>query len=95
MNLVKMFILFIFIILAFLITACSTTVPVTANFPSAPEMLFEKCPELKTIEGEKVSIIDFTKVVTENYTIYYQCAEKNEGWIEWYQQQKKIFESVK
>ena len=95
MNLIKLFFLVIFIILAFLMTACSTTVPVTGNFPSAPGMLFEKCPELKTLEGEKVSIIDFTKVVTENYTTYYQCAETQEGWIEWYKQQKKIFESVK
>ena len=95
MNLIKMFFLFIFIILAFLMTACSTTVPVTEQFPSAPKMLFEKCPGLKTIEGEKVSIIDFTKVVTENYTSYYQCAEKTEVWIEWYERQKKIFESVK
>jgi ABC-type Fe3+-hydroxamate transport system substrate-binding protein len=95
MNLIKLFILFLFIVLAFLITACSTAVPVTQNFPTAPEMLIEKCPELKTIQGEKVSIVDFTRVVSENYTTYYQCAGRTEAWIDWYKQQKKIWDDVK
>ena len=95
MNLIKLFILFLFIVLAFLITACSTAVPVTQNFPQAPAMLKEKCPELKTIQGEKVSIVDFTKVVSENYTTYYQCAGRTDAWIDWYNQQKKIWEQMK
>ena len=77
-----------------LITGCSTTVPVTARFPDAPILILEKCPQLKTIEGESVSIINFTKTVTLNYTTYYECAVKNDAWIEWYQKQKKIFEEV-
>lgn len=95
MNLIKLFILVIFIVLAFLMTGCSTTVPVTARFPNAPELILEKCPPLKTIEGESVNIIDFTKTVTQNYTTYYECAEKNNAWVEWYQIQKKIFEEIK
>ena len=95
MNLVKLFILVIFIILAFLMTGCSTTVPVTVRFPNVPELILEKCAPLKTIEGEKVTVVDFTKTVVQNYTTYYECAEKNNAWIEWYQEQKKIFESVK
>ena len=95
MNLIKLFALVIYIILAFLITACSTAVPVTQNFPDAPVMLKEKCPELKTIQGEKISIVDFTKTVSENYTTYYQCAGKNDAWINWYDQQKKIWEEMK
>jgi len=78
-----------------LITGCSTTVPVTVRFPDAPILILEKCPQLKTIEGESVSIIDYTKVVTLNYTTYYECAVKSDAWIEWYYEQKKIFESVK
>ena len=54
----------------------------------------EKCPQLKTIEGDSVSIIDFTKTVTLNYTTYYECAVKSDAWIEWYHAQKKIFEEV-
>ena len=89
MNLIKLF------LLAFLMTGCSTTVPVTAKFPDAPTLILEKCPLLKTIEGESVSIIDFTKTVTLNYTAYYECAVKSDAWIEWYQVQKKIFEEIK
>jgi hypothetical protein len=94
MRLIKLFVLAFFIVLAFLITGCSTTVPVIAKFPSAPELLLEKCPQLQTIDGEKVSIIDYTKTVTINYTTYYECAVKNDNWIEWYQKQKSIFEKV-
>ena len=95
MSLIRLFILVIFIVLAFLITACSTAVPLTQNFPDAPDMLMEKCPPLKTIPGEKVSIVDFTKTVSENYTTYYQCAGRTEAWIDWYNQQKKIWDEVK
>jgi uncharacterized protein YcfL len=96
MNFVIKWIVFaILIVLAFLITGCSTAVPVTQNFPQAPDLLMEKCPELKTIQGEKISIVDFTRVVSENYTTYYQCAAKNDAWIDWYDQQKKIWEDTK
>ena len=94
MRLIKLFVLVLFITLAFLATGCSTIVPVTAKFPSVPDTLLEKCPQLKTIEGEKISIIDYTKTVTINYTTYYECAVKSDSWIEWYQIQKNIFEKV-
>jgi PBP1b-binding outer membrane lipoprotein LpoB len=94
MNLVKLFILSIYTALAFLITGCSTAVPVTQKFPDAPDVLKEKCPELKTIAGERVTIIEFTKTVSENYTTYHQCAGRTDAWIDWYNQQKKIWEQV-
>lgn len=77
-----------------ILSACSTPVPLTPAFPAAPDMLKEKCPPLKTIEGERVSIVDFTKTVSENYTTYYQCAGRTQAWIDWYDQQKKIWEST-
>ena len=80
--------------LASLLAACSTAVPLTQSFPQAPAVLMEKCPELKIIVGEKVSIVDFTKTVSENYTTYYQCAGRNDAWIDWYNQQKKIWEQL-
>lgn len=95
MSLIRLFILVIFIVLAFLITGCSTVVPVTQKFPDAPDMLKEKCPELKTIAGERVTIVDFTRTVSENYTLYHQCARRTDAWIDWYDQQKKIWEDVK
>ena len=94
MSLIRLFILVVFIVLAFLITGCSTAVPVTQKFPDAPDMLKEKCPELRTIAGERVTIIEFTRTVSENYTTYHQCAGRTDAWIDWYNQQKKIWEQV-
>lgn len=94
MNLVKGFILLILIILAFLATGCSTTVPVVAKFPEVPERLLQKCPQLEKLENE-AKLSDISKTITNNYTSYYECAVKDDAWIEWYQIQKKIFEELK
>jgi len=72
-----------------------TSVPVTAEFPAVPDALMAKCPELKTITGEKVTIVDFTRTVTENYTTYYECAARADAWQEWYTRQRQIWEEVK
>lgn len=77
-----------------LLVGC-TTVPVATKFPEVPKELTEKCPTLKTIDKEEeVSIIDITKSVTLNYTSYYECGIKVESWIEWYNDQKKIFDKA-
>ena len=91
MRLFKLSILSLLLVLA----GCSTPVPVVPKFPVAPEVLLKSCPTLKTIEGEKVSIIDFTKTVSENYTTYYECSVLHDGFIEWYNAQKRIFEEIK
>lgn len=85
----------ILLCLVSLLAACSTAVPLTRDFPDAPDLLMEKCPSLKTIEGERVSIVEFTKTVSENYTTYYQCANRTDSWIDWYQKQKKIWDETK
>jgi hypothetical protein len=77
------------------ITGCSVTTPVKRNFPPAPEALMKQCEDLKLLSGDKVSITDMLKVVVENYRLHYECANKVEGWTEWYTEQKKIFEDVK
>lgn len=79
--------------LAILLSAC-TTVPVKQKFPEVPQKLMTKCPQLKTIEGDKVAITEMLKVVVENYSTYYQCAVVTDGWQEWYQVQKIIFEQA-
>lgn len=84
-----------FLLIPILLAGCGTTAPVTVKFPEAPSVLLEKCPPLKTIEKDDVSIIDITKSVTVNYTAYYECGIKVENWIEWYNDQKKIFEKIK
>ena len=81
-------------LLLLLMVGCSTTVPVTAKFPEVPERLMQKCPQLEKLENE-AKLSDISKTVTNNYTTYYECAVKDDAWIEWYQKQKIIFESVK
>ena len=81
-------------LLLLLMVGCSTTVPVTAKFPEVPERLMQKCPQLEKLENE-AKLSDIAKTVSNNYTTYYECAVKDDAWIEWYQTQKHIFESVK
>ena len=84
-----------YLLLCLLIAGCSTTVPVARKFPDVPVTLTEKCENLKKIEGDKTSITEMLKVVVQNYTLYYECSTKVEGWNEWYLEQKKTFDSVK
>ena len=91
MNVIKHFILVAFTVI---MTACSTTVPVKAKFPDVPERLLSKCPQLEKLNDE-ATLSDISKTVTINYSTYYECAVKSDAWIEWYQIQKNIFESVK
>jgi hypothetical protein len=81
--------------LAIVLAGCNTTVPVTRKFPEAPEVLKQKCESLKLIEGDKVAITEMLKVIVHNYSLYHECATKVEGWQEWYETQKKIFNEVK
>jgi hypothetical protein len=80
--------------LVIFLSACSTVVPVKQKFPDAPVSLTEKCETLMKIEGDKVAITDMLKVIVKNYTMYYECSSKVEGWNEWYTEQKKIFDNV-
>ena len=86
---------YISLILAVLLSACSTPVPVKQKFPEVPKALVERCESLKKIEGDRVAITEMLKVVVQNYGMYYECAAKVDGWQEWYNDQKKIYESVK
>jgi len=84
---------FLLICTLLFLTGC-TTVPVAPKFPQVPNLLLEKCPELnKVIEDPKLS--DIAKTVTLNYTTYYECSIKQEAWMEWYNVQKQLYESIK
>jgi len=81
--------------LTILLVGCSSVAPVKREFPAATKTLMESCPDLQKIEGDKVAITDLLKTVVNNYSLYYQCANKVDGWKEWYEEQKKIYDSVK
>ena len=83
------------IVLALMLTGCTTVVPVKQQFPVAPAILLERCPDLLQIDDGKNSLRDMLKTVIQNYALYYQCAEKTHGWQQWYTDQKKIYEEVK
>jgi hypothetical protein len=85
---------YVVLALALTLAGCSTVTPVKQNFPQATKTLMESCPDLQKIEGDKVAITDLLKTIVNNYSLYYQCANKVDGWKEWYEQQKKTFEEA-
>ena len=77
------------------LSGCSTVVPVAAKFPDAPgRQALVACPNLQKLK-DNVTLSDIGRTVTINYSAYYECAVKTDAWIEWYQVQQKIYESVK
>jgi hypothetical protein len=83
---------YIFLISAVILSGCATPVPVTYEFPMAPRILLEQCAELKTVPKEVDSPTEILKIVVENYTAHHQCANKVDGWQDWYRDQKKWFD---
>jgi hypothetical protein len=77
-----------------LLSGCSTIFPVRAKFPEAPQVLLDKCSELIKLD-DNAKLSDLAKTVVKNYTNYHVCSAKNDGWVEWYETQKKIYEEVK
>lgn len=86
---------YIVLVFAFLLAGCSTVVPIEKEFPVAPQILLERCPDLMTVDDGKNSLREMLKVVIQNYATYYQCAEKTHGWQDWYTEQKKIYKGAK
>ena len=83
------------LILLLLLAGCSTTVPVKRTFPEVPQELLTKCPELKEVPAGTEKLSELLSVVADNYGQYRECQLSVELWNEWYQEQKKIFDSVK
>lgn len=82
-----------YLLLTLLLVGC-TSIPVKQKFPEVPNVMREKCPQLKSID-DSAKLSDIAKTITENYTTYHECSIKNDAWLEWYDTQKKIYESVK
>lgn len=77
-----------------LLAGC-TSVPVKPKFPEAPAKLLEPCEKLKEITTPEIKLSEFLKIVTENYTLYHTCMVKHDAWVEWYNEQKKNYSTIK
>jgi hypothetical protein len=76
-----------------LLTGCVAT-PVDREFPVAPASLTTACDALLDVPAtDKLSVVLAT--VTRNYAQYRECSIKVDTWNTWYNEQKKIFDSVK
>lgn len=80
-------------ILLFLLTGCITS-PVKHAFPKPPENVTEKCSDLNQIVQDEERLSEFLKVVTKNYSLYYDCASKHDLLVKWINEQKAIHDEV-
>jgi len=82
--------------LSIILLAGCTTVPVTMKFPNAPDVLKEPAGKLTPLDtSKKIELSDIIENANENAGKYYALREKYNAWQEWYNGQKKIFDSVK
>jgi hypothetical protein len=78
-----------------LLTGCATSVPVTPKWPAVSAELLIACPDLKTIDPKNDKISAFVETVADNYKEYYQCSDKVSNWIIWYNEQQKLWKTIK
>ena len=76
-----------------LLTGCITT-PVKHAYPTPPEQVVERCPDLYQLTENEEQLTEFLKVVTKNYTLYYECATKHDLLVKWINEQKAIHDAV-
>lgn len=67
---------------------------VKREFPAAPPSALIPCATLKEIQ-QTTKLSDVLEVVTQNYTEHHICQIRVDTWIQWYNEQKKIFNEVK
>ena len=82
------------LLLPLLLSGCLTT-PVVEKFPEVPTELLVACPDLKQVDPATTKLSEVIGVVANNYGQYQECKIKVDSWIEWYNHQQKIFNSLK
>ena len=80
-------------ILLLLLVGCQS-VPTKRNFPEPPSDLIVSS-KLILLDSNTTKISDLLQSANQNYGSYYILKAKNDAWIEWYKQQKNIWNSVK
>ena len=75
----------------FLIGCASTkTVPVTMNFPQAPEPLLMESEKLETLPEDATQLSEILDNSTVNYGKYRELQFKYEQWQRWYDSNRLI-----
>ena len=82
------------IALSLLLSGC-VTVPVEREFPKLPPSLQTGCSDLAVVPQSTTKLSEVLVVVTNNYSLYQECQIKVETWLSWYNEQKKIFDTVR
>lgn len=82
------------IMMTAVLTGCHT-IPVDREFPKAIDELMVACPDLALIAPNTTKFSQVLEVVVENYSHYHTCKAKVDAWIDWYNSQKKNYQSVK
>ena len=82
------------LLLTVILAGC-VSVPVERKFPMAPGEIQAPCGNLQTIDPATTKLSVVVDSVVTNYGQYRECQVKTDSWIEWYNKQKQIFESVK
>jgi hypothetical protein len=77
--------------IAILLSGCLATAP---KFPEVPQELLTQCPELNEVQKGTTELSKVLDVVVVNYSTYYECRVKVEAWVDWYTQQKKIYNNA-
>lgn len=72
----------------------SGCITVKHAFPTPPELLTERCPNLTQLAENEEQLTELLKVVTKNYSLYYDCAAKHELLVKWINEQKAIHDAV-
>lgn len=76
------------------LTGCFETVPVKHNFPPIVPEIAVTCPDLVHVPSGTNKLSDVISVVSTNYGTYHQCKAKVDAWIDWYNEQKKIYDEA-
>lgn len=83
------------IVIAALVLSGCVSVPVDRTFPKAPDELKQPAVDLKPLDTPNPQLSDMISNANDNYAEYYKLKDKYNSWIDWYNTQKQIFESVK
>jgi hypothetical protein len=83
--------------LVLLLTACAGGLApkATMTWPAVPDEVKTACPDLAQVDTSTTKLSDALDVVSANYTQYYTCKDRVDNWIDWYNNQQKIYNSVK